>query len=142
MTTSLTPKLTETLSKEPLRPRTLAYYRVRLRNRYHELVWRLFQLQQAERGFTQRMLAERIGRRPEVVNRWLGAPGNWTLDTVSDLLLAMGTEPEIGAVQLSDAFSNHPARAVFRPVPYRDAKMRFTLFSQSEGERSGTDIIG
>ncbi|MEC7593676.1 MAG: hypothetical protein VYA64_09600, partial [Pseudomonadota bacterium] len=40
-------------------------------------------------GLTQAELARRMGRRPEVVSRMLGAPGNWRLDTVSDLLFAI-----------------------------------------------------
>ena len=64
---------------------TLAYFR----QRQHD---RLFDLEHAEfrkSGLTQAELARRMGRRPKVVSRMLGAPGNWRLDTVSDLLFAI-----------------------------------------------------
>jgi hypothetical protein len=46
-------------------------------------------------GISRATLARRLGKRPEQVSRLLGGPGNWTLDTVSDLLFAInGAEPE------------------------------------------------
>jgi hypothetical protein len=41
---------------------------------------------------TQAELARRIGKRPEVVNRMLGSPGNWRIDTISDLLVGIAAE--------------------------------------------------
>lgn len=64
---------------------TIAYFRERNRNRVHDMVLKAFK----ESGLTQAQLARRLGKRTDVVCRWLGAPGNWTLDTVSDLLLAI-----------------------------------------------------
>ena len=75
---------------------TLAFFRQRNKNRIHDLViksMKKYELSQAE-------LARRLGRRPDVVCRWIGAPGNWTLDTVSDLLFAIGgleVEYEVGS---------------------------------------------
>ena len=43
-------------------------------------------------SLTKAELARRIGRRPEIVTRLLGSPGNWRLETVSDLLLGIGAE--------------------------------------------------
>jgi hypothetical protein len=69
---------------------TLAYFRARDRWRVYEFVLGEFQ----KSGLTKAELARRLGKRPEVVSRLLGAPGNWTLDTVSDLLFAIsGAEP-------------------------------------------------
>jgi hypothetical protein len=46
-------------------------------------------------GLSQADLARRLGKRPEIISRLLGAPGNWGLDTVSDLLFAIsGAEPD------------------------------------------------
>jgi hypothetical protein len=70
---------------------TLGYFQARNRNRIYELVLQEF----LRSGITKAALARRLGKRPEIVSRLLGAPGNWTLDTVSDLLFAIaGGEPE------------------------------------------------
>ena len=68
----------------------IAFFREQLKHELHELVLKKFlALQDSHRGFTKADLARRIGRRPEQVTRWLGAPGNLTIDTVSDLLIGM-----------------------------------------------------
>ena len=73
----------------------LAYFRERFRNRLYDLVISVFLNQEKTKKLTRADVARRIQRRPEQVTRWLGAPGNWTIDTVSDLILAMGGEPNV-----------------------------------------------
>jgi len=102
MTTSQTPFLTEILEGEVIPLGKLAYFRERLRNRLHQLVIREFARQEDIHRLTRAELARRIGRAPEQITRWLGAPGNWTLDTVSDLMLGMGTEPGFEIERLAD----------------------------------------
>jgi hypothetical protein len=68
-----------------------AYFQARLRNRLFNFIVERF-LQEQRCGLTKAALARRIGKTPDVVNRWLGAPSNLTLDTVSDLLLGIGAE--------------------------------------------------
>ncbi|MGD0288336.1 MAG: hypothetical protein ABSC63_01610 [Candidatus Binataceae bacterium] len=100
MTTSQTQSfLTEILQGERIPVGKLEYFRARLQSRLHQLVLAEF-LRQEDRGLHQAELARRIGRKPEVVNRLLGAPGNWTLNTVSDLLLGMGVELELAIEHL------------------------------------------
>ena len=41
-----------------------------------------------EEGLSQAEIARRLGLKRTQVNRWMRAPGNWTLDTVADLLAA------------------------------------------------------
>lgn len=69
--------------------KTLGYLRAQFKNRLHQLVIAEFEKKE-EGGFTKAELARRIHKKPEQITRLLGAPGNWTLDTVSDLLLGMG----------------------------------------------------
>src|SRR5690242_398273 len=67
------------------------YFRTRLRSRLFNFILERF-VREQKRGLTKATLARRIGKSPEVVNRWLGAPTNLTLDTVSDLLLGISAE--------------------------------------------------
>jgi transcriptional regulator with XRE-family HTH domain len=91
-----------------------AYFQQRLRNRFFELLLSKFAEQQA-RGLTKAKLARRIGKTPEVVNRWLGAPSNLTIDSLSDLLLGISAEElEMGSSSLLNrppTNSRHPTDA-------------------------------
>lgn len=119
---SATTSRREQFSFEDFKGRTIplaimGYFRGRLQNRLYDLVVREFLKQEAEGRLTKAEVARRIGRRPEVISRWLGAPGNWTLDTVSDLMLAMGAELEFSVVALPDARTKRsPTRRRKRPT--------------------------
>ena len=80
---------------------TLSYFRERFRDRLYDLIMEEFLEQAAEAGLTRAEVARRIGRRPEQITRWFSAPGNWTLETVSDLLLAIAkSEPDVTVMPL------------------------------------------
>jgi len=70
---------------------TRAYFQARTRNKLYDFVLRRF-LAEKRNGLTKAVLARRIGRKPEAITRLLGAPGNWTIDTVCDLLLGISGE--------------------------------------------------
>lgn len=86
-----------------------AYFQARLRNRLFNFILGKFGEQQ-KNGLTQAALARRIGKKPDVVNRWLGSPGNLTLDTLSDLLLGISAE-EFNAA--SSKLLNRPPAQLF-----------------------------
>ena len=88
-TSQRTPFLSEIESGKPIPLGKLAYFRERFRDRLYELVVSEFLKQERAGGLSKAEVARRIGRKPEQITRWLGAPGNWTLETVSDLLLAI-----------------------------------------------------
>lgn len=73
----------------PIAEHEKAYFRERLRNRLYDLVVREYRRRRENEGLSQVEIAHRLSRSPVQISRWLGAPGNWTLDTVSDLLLAI-----------------------------------------------------
>jgi hypothetical protein len=112
MTISQTPDLfKEILSDKPISTGILSYFRTRLRLTLHSLILDGF-LQQ--KHLTKAGLARRIGRKPEVINRLLANPGNWTVDTISDLLLAIGAELHLTLVPLlpqhrPDVIPLHPS---------------------------------
>ena len=70
---------------------TRAYFQQRLRNRIFNFLLEKFIVAQGD-GLTKAALARRIGKSPEVINRWLGIPSNLTIDSVSDLLLGIAAE--------------------------------------------------
>jgi hypothetical protein len=83
-----TSRTTRNLSKPTGRTKipggSLAYFRTRMRMRMFTLVRREF----AKTGITKAELAERLGKGADQINHWLATPGNWTLDSLSDLLFA------------------------------------------------------
>ena len=104
MTTYQTADVWTQISKaKELPQKALGYFRARLKNRLHELILIEFMKLEKKRGFTKSDMAKRIHKKPEQITRLLGAPGNWTLDTVSDLLLAMGYELSAQAKRFDEA---------------------------------------
>jgi hypothetical protein len=110
MPTFLTPSFSEIEAGSPIPAPTLAYFRERFRNRLHQLVLKEF-IRRETAGLKRAVLAKRLGKRSEQITRWLGAPGNWTLDTVSDLLLGMGRELSCGVADLTATPEIDTARA-------------------------------
>ena len=75
----------------PISEAKRVYFQERLKNRFFEFLLTRF-LEQQKLGLTKAKLARRIGKTPDAVNRWLAAPSNLTLDTISDLLLGISAE--------------------------------------------------
>lgn len=121
----------------------LAYFQQRTRNRLYNFVVERFREAARERGLTKAELARRLGKRPEVINRILAGPGNWTVDTVSDLLIgieASELEPHSKPL-LRRAARNYRGR--FSPDVSRSSltETRATLLSKStEQQRSEGNI--
>jgi hypothetical protein len=67
------------------------YFQERFRGRIFDFLVGCF-VREQQRGLTKAKLARRIGKSPEVINRWLGAPSNLTADSISDLLLGICAE--------------------------------------------------
>lgn len=86
----ITSRKTFTLSKpkgdDPIPLGVLGFLRANNKYDVYELVLKEFQ----RSGLTQAQLGRRIRKNPDRVCKILGGPGNWTLDTVSDLLFAIG----------------------------------------------------
>ena len=72
--------------------RYLVHYRGRNRNRVFEAIHKLYIRLADEGKINQKRLAKRLGKNKTQINRWLSEPSNLTLDSISDLLLAMNAE--------------------------------------------------
>ncbi len=88
--------LTEIEKGEPIPIGKLAFFRERFRDHLYELVVSEF-FKREQAGILKKAdIARRLRKDPSQINRWLGAPGNWELETVSDLALAIAqAEPSI-----------------------------------------------
>jgi hypothetical protein len=88
---------------------TLGYFRARNKRHAYDLVVREFK----RSGISQAELARRLGKGTDRVCKLIGGPGNWTLDTVSDLLFAIGAaEPVYGlSYPLDKPTRNYSAEA-------------------------------
>src|SRR6476620_8103448 len=87
MPTSRTTMLSKPTGAEPIKATTFGYLRARTKRRAYDLVIREFK----KSGLTQADLARRLGKphRTDQISKLLSGPGNWTLDTVADLLFAI-----------------------------------------------------
>ena len=85
MTTSRTSVLSKPIGSDKISVGTLGYVRARNRQRAYDLVVRELK----KSGITQAELARRLGKGQDAVSRLLSRPGNWELDTLSDLLFAI-----------------------------------------------------
>jgi transcriptional regulator with XRE-family HTH domain len=82
--------------------RDRAYYRKRQQNRVHGELAAYFADEAAAGRITKSKLAERLGKDPAQITRWLSEASNLELDTISDILLAMGAEMDHHVVRFSD----------------------------------------
>lgn len=98
--TQLVKELAAGIDGEPISQSKLVYLQERLRGRFFDFL--LGKLEEAKRsGLTQAKLARRIRKSPEVISRWLSAPGNLTLDSISDLFAGIAAEePEFSSSSL------------------------------------------
>jgi hypothetical protein len=93
----------ENISKtQPLPRREIYYYRQRQKNRVFADICAFFAEEAAKGGISKRIIADRIACDPALITRWLSAPSNLTLDTISDLLLALGAEMDCRIVSFAD----------------------------------------
>ena len=84
-----------------------AYGFAKLRDQVFDAVQALWR-RRKEEGWTQKQVAEIIGRDPAWVSRNLRAPGNWTLRTAGELIQGLGGEAEITVAALEDPLERRP----------------------------------
>jgi transcriptional regulator with XRE-family HTH domain len=93
----------ENISKtNPMRRRDVAYYRQRQKNRVFTELVQFFAEEAERRGVTKKDLAAALSKDPSQITRWLSAPSNFELDTLSDLLLALDAEMDHRIVRFAD----------------------------------------
>ena len=79
---------------DPKAIRDISYYQQRHRNRVFSKIVTFISDQAQQQQLTQKDIADRIRKSPSVLSRILSSPSNLTLDTISDILLAVDAEAE------------------------------------------------
>lgn len=87
------------------------------RNRVYDVIIEALERAAKENGVTQAQLAQTIGRKPSQVSAWLSGPSNWTLDTISDFVRAVGASMEYKVVfDVDRVASNIMHPALIKPI--------------------------
>jgi len=128
-----TSMLSKPKGNEPIPLATFAYLQARNKLRIFNLIRNEFK----RSGLSQAQLAARMGKGTDRVSRMLGAPGNWTLDTVSDLLFAIcGAVPDYSLKHpLDDATRNDRAPHWLEQTE----KLNFNKQSDQSAKTSSTE---
>lgn len=106
----------------------LAYFRERQRNRLYDFIVSRFLEKEKAGRLSRADLARRLNKKPEQITRWLSTPGNWTLDTISDLVLGIcGGELK---------FSLSPITSIQRNYS-QHARLDHTFISRPEASTTG-----
>jgi hypothetical protein len=102
-------------SKRELKRRDRAYYRRRQQNNVFAALTELFAEQAGSGAISKKELAEMLGKDPSQITRWLSSPSNLELDTISDMLLAMGAEMDHRVVRFSERSKENFAHPLIAP---------------------------
>lgn len=100
------------LPADPIIQEDRGYARTSVRLTVARAVWTLWDSMRKNEGLDQAWLVERLGSNKGRVSRLLNSPGNWTLDTVADLLEAM--EARLTLVQV-ERYRKIDADSTVRP---------------------------
>lgn len=118
-------------SRRELRRRDRAYYRRRQQNHVFAALTKLFSEEAAKGAISKKELAEMLGKDPSQITRWLSSPSNLELDTISDMLLAMGAEMDHRVVRFSERSKANSAHPLIAPYlgsdPPQDVRIRIVL---------------
>jgi hypothetical protein len=95
----------EIFADTPLSRGTLAYLDERAKNAFYDYVIAKFKEAEERFGLTKAKLGRRLNKRPDQISHVLGAPGNWTISTITELLVGINREE---LVPSSMSFANRP----------------------------------
>jgi hypothetical protein len=130
------------LGDEPIPDRILKYFQAHLRYALHAYVVDLFYQQASDPSLnlTKAKLGRRLGKAPARISRLLGRPGNWTLDTISELLVGMGVDPRTPFDKIAAWDAEHAVADRATGGLAAVAKVNAAPHQESKSETTPTEI--
>lgn len=104
------------------------YFRQRQKNRVYETVIKAVQAA-GDRGVKRRDIAASTGKSPSQISHWLSGPANWTLDSVSDILFALGAEMEFSISEFRAAVKGNEFHELNSARPKENTAVQITQTS-------------
>jgi hypothetical protein len=101
MTISLT-RMMDAINESRIAKYWIGYFRENFRGETNERLVEVFRAS----GSAKADIARKLDRRPEQITRWLSAPCNLEIDTISDLALSLGLVPTISFEKIGEDRSN------------------------------------
>ena len=102
-----------TLGKKKIPSKDIFFFRQRFKNKIFQSVLSYFADLAKEKNLAKKDVANLLDKDPSQITRWFSGPNNWTLDTISDLLLAMDAELKHEIVPLHE---NRQQRTDFKNI--------------------------
>lgn len=121
----------------PLNESDKSYFRARTRRHVHDVVLGKFMELSDDQNLTRAQLAERLQVDRAQITRWLSSPSNWTLDTLSDLLLAMACQASVEAKAIGFGETgnyHHAFTTSLDPAP-KNQRSGFTSYITEGGKK-------
>lgn len=110
-----------------------SYIGQRAKNEFYDYVMEKFRAS----GLTQADIARKIERNPGQINRMLAGPGNWTIETIAELLAAISAEELLPRSQpfKGRAKRNHRQHDMLPPPPRDDGLTRLQKDTESSASK-------
>lgn len=144
MTTLPTQTMLQSITNDVISAKEIAYYNRRLQNLVFQAVITAFSNEVKAGCITRAALAKRTRTSRSQITRWFAHPANWTLDTISTLLIGMGAELELKVIFLQDRTAEHYISSVFQQLSTttNTANIAFRDYPHGGKEMSGIPIMG
>ena len=145
MTTSapMSLKSASSLEDEKLTAAQIGYLKGDAQNRAHEVVLKAFLEESASNAEVSRaFMARRLGKDASQITKFLGASGNWTLETLALLLGAIGRRPTFGSEKISEQRWANDYHPLTRNKPYvMGQAIHTTKPARTYPPRRTTDVV-
>lgn len=97
------------------------YFQQRQRNRLYEAVIKVVEDAARLEGVRRKDIADKIGVNSSQISRWLAGPSNWNIDSISDVLWAIGGELNFDFVRFVDQAQQNRSHPI-NDITYEQSK--------------------